>query len=81
MNRIELQDWVQSAEEELREIWDILERGALDDAFIAELTMLRALCQDVLTEGREIKSELFERDRISSCDEVPEYAMDIREFV
>lgn len=43
--------------------------------------MLRALCQDILTEGREIKSELFERDRISSCDEVSEHAMDIREFI
>ncbi len=81
MNRIELQGWCQDAAAELEEIYELLEDGALDDHFIAELTMLRALCQDVLTEGREIKSELFERDRISSCDEVPEYKMDIREFV
>lgn len=81
MNRSELQGWCQDAADELNEIYELLEDGALDDHFIAELSMLRALCQDILTEGREIKYELFERDRISSCDEVSEHAMDIREFI
>lgn len=82
MNRTELQNWCQDAADELNEIYELLEDGALDDHFIAELTMLRALCQDILNEGREIKSEISENARCSSYgDDNAEHRLSLRELI
>lgn len=82
MNRIELQGWCQDAADELNEIYSILESGALNDAFVQELTLLRALCQDILTEGKDIKNELSENARCSSFgDENAEHRLSLRELI
>lgn len=44
--------------------------------------MLRALCQDILTEGSEIKSEISENARCSSYgDDNAEHRMSLRELI